>query len=107
MSRQALRAATAKLMPPGVQYELIVRNQPADGESRAPGVRLVHTSALPQDVPVHGFDLALHSVIPLPAAAGRGRDGRAGRARGHAAHPDARLRCAVLRRSRWCSSGYS
>ncbi|HEU4349030.1 MAG TPA: EAL domain-containing protein [Actinoplanes sp.] len=65
---RALRAATAKLMPPGEPYDLITSERPADDTGDAPRLALVPSGELPHGVPVHGFDLVLHAVVPLPGS---------------------------------------
>ena len=64
--RLALRQATAKLMPSGENYELIITTRPAEGVAPAPRPRLMPAEELPDGLSVPGFDMALHAMLPLP-----------------------------------------
>jgi diguanylate cyclase (GGDEF)-like protein/PAS domain S-box-containing protein len=68
--REALRVATAKLMPGGEQYELIVLEEVIHDPRLEPGIALVPAAELPAGARLYGFDIVLRAVVPLPGTDG-------------------------------------
>ncbi|NMO52786.1 EAL domain-containing protein [Actinoplanes sp. TBRC 11911] len=65
---RAVRAAVAKVMPPGEPYRLFFTEISG---FKAPGIALMAAAEVPAELPVRDFDHFLYATVPLPGAGGR------------------------------------